>query len=266
MVNLTKFNELETEQIVFSNSFKGTYRTMVPIGYRNENGDVSPCLINTPSNLLSFGIQEITNKEKNTTIGYQMPICLWGKKRVSDDEKLFTEKIEQIVERCKDFLRDSKEELEIDDKMIDDINLLSWKHDENGNRVQDKGPLLYTKLMINSKNNKIMTLFVDEENSNTEVEPYDLLNQNLVVTAALKLENIVIGKRITIQMKLYEVLVKKITKQKVYTPKSILKPGVVVQKKEVLATEPVVEKRMNANKFAPLADDDENEESIENIV
>lgn len=226
---LLSFDDLKTENIIFSDPFQGTHRTIIPLAIQ-EDGEDKPLIINTPSNLLSFGIQEIQDKDKKQVLGYQMPICLWGKKKVSEEEKSFTDKFEELIEYIKNFLRTIKEEVNITDEMINQMNILNWKY-ENGKRKEDKGPLLYSKLIMNNRTNKIITSFFNEED-NTRLEPFDLMNQKCVVTAALKIENIIIGKKISVQVKLFEVLCKKIQtfERKPIVHRSLLKPEIIISK------------------------------------
>ena len=129
---LSTFQNLNMENIVFQDPFQGTHRTIIPLAV-NDDGEDKPLIINTPSNLLSFGIQEILDKEKNTVLGYQMPICLWGKKTCSEEEKSFTDKFEEFMEYIKEFLRTIKDEVRITDEMINQVNILNRK-DENGQK------------------------------------------------------------------------------------------------------------------------------------
>ena len=240
-MTLTPYATLNIENIRFSDTFKGTYKTIIPIGIKDEEENIVPLIINTPSNLLTFGIQEISDKTKNNIIGYQLPICLWGKKKVTNEEKLFTDKIDEVVEYVKEFLKSIKEEIGVSDDMIDSISILNWKY-ENGKRCDDKGPILYSKLSTknNSQNQRITTIFIDEKTSN-EIDPYELMNKRGTVTSALRVENIIIGTRIKIQVKLVEVFYKKlehIYEKKDYIKKSLLKPEIQIKKP--------------SNRFAPL--------------
>jgi hypothetical protein len=67
--------------------------------------------------------------------------------------------------------------------------------------------MLYCKVLLNKKENKINTIFVDEE-SNREIDPFSILNKPCSVTAAIKFESIFIGNKISLQVKLYEVVVR----------------------------------------------------------
>lgn len=247
---------LNVDNIVFSNSFQGTHRTLIPVGITNEENNVEPLILCTPKNLLSFGIQEIKGKDDNL-IGYQMPICLWGKKKVTDEEQQFTDKLTEILEYIKNFLMDEKDDLNITESQINNLNIMNWKY-ENGEIKKDKGPILYAKLITN-KNNNITTYFLDD-NTDVTFDPLELLNKKCITRSAIKIENIIIGHRITIQIKLYEVQVKKLNNQeKVFVTRSLLKPSVVLKR-------PLVEKRketktdsLKKNMFAVLETEDDND-------
>ena len=254
----TEIDQLNTENIVFSNSFQGTHRTIVPVGIRNEGDEIVPLIIKTPPNLLSFGIQEIRNKDTDRIVGYQMPICLWGKRKASEEEKLFTDKLQEIVEYCRSFLRDIKDEANLTDEMIQSFNILNWKY-ENGVRKEDKGPILYTKL-INNKNNNILTYFVDEKTDVT-FEPLELLDKKCLIRAAIKIENIIIGSRISLQLKLCEVQVRRLNPfERVQATRSLLNPTVVLQKPvKKIQEKPKDVPAPKRNMFEALAMDDDDE-------
>ena len=134
---------------------------------------------------------------------------------------------------------------------------MKWKY-ENGEIKKDKGPILYAKLITN-KNNNITTYFLDD-NTDVTFDPLELLNKKCITRSAIKIENIIIGHRITIQIKLYEVQVKKLNNQeKVFVTRSLLKPSVVLKR-------PLVEKRketktdsLKKNMFAVLETEDDND-------
>ena len=261
----TDINTLNTENIVFSNSFQGTHRTIVPVGIRNESNEIVPLIIKTPPNLLSFGIQSIKNKEQDTIVGYQMPICLWGKRNVTDEERQFTTKLQEVVDYCRNFLLETKEELKVTDEMIRNFNILNWKY-ENGVKKEDKGPILYTKL-INNRNNNILTYFVDEKTDNT-FEPLELLDTKCLIRAAIKVENIIIGNRISLQLKLCEVQVRRLSQyDKPYVTRSLFNPDIVLKKPvKSLFTDKTKSENpaKNTNMYAILASTDD-EESIEAV-
>jgi hypothetical protein len=248
-MSLTSYETLNTENIRFSETFKGTYKTIIPIGIKDEEENIIPLILNTPSNLLTFGIQEINDKNKNNIIGYQLPICLWGKKKVTNEEKIFTKKMEEVIEYIKEFLLSIKEEINVTDEMIHNLNILNWKY-ENGVKCEDKGPILYAKLITKNQNQnqRITTTFIDEKSTN-ELDPFDIMNKRGTVTSAIRIENIIIGNRIKVQVKLVEVFYKKIEpnvyEKKDYIKKSLLKPEIQIKKTT-----------QSQNRFASLELDD----------
>ena len=257
---LLSFDDLKTENIVFSDPFKGTHRTIIPLAIQ-ENGEDKPLIVNTPPNLLSFGIQEIQDRDKKQVLGYQMPICLWGKKKVTDEEQQFTDKLTEILEYIKNFLMDEKDDLNITESQINNLNIMNWKY-ENGEIKKDKGPILYAKLMTN-KNNNITTYFLDD-NTDVTFDPLELLNKKCITRSAIKIENIIIGHRITIQIKLYEVQVKKLNNQeKVFVTRSLLKPSVVLKRPLVEKKKEIKTDSLKKNMFAVLETEDDNDDVVE---
>ena len=108
------------------------------------------------------------------------------------------------------------------------LSLLSWRNQENG----EEYPVLYVKLITNRKTNRIMTLFINED-TNEEIDPAELINKRCLLTAAVKIENMYVGDNVSLQIKLYEVLVKFIDKKKknYFKPTSLLRPKTFIPKK-----------------------------------
>ena len=263
-MTLTEIENINVDNIVFSSGFRGTRKTIIPIGIRNESNDIQPLILKTPPNLLSFGVQEIKEKETDTVIGYQMPICLWDKRKTSNEEKQFSSKLEDIQNYCKEYLDDSRDEYSnITDDLLNKFNILNWKY-ENGVKVEEKGPILYVKLM-NNKNKNITTYFVDDK-TNTNIDPLDFLNKKCLVEAAIKFDNIVINNRVQLQLRLFEVRVKRINNRKTGPLHSLLDPKVVLKNpvNQIKKPKKLEGQLKNVNTFAVLDDDhSDNEENIE---
>ena len=238
--SLTNFLDFDPNHIRFGETFDGTYKKIIPIGIFHED-NINQLILSTPSNLLSFGVQEIRDKEKSNVIGYQLPICLWGKKKVSNEERIFTRKMEEMLSYIKEFLYTLKDEIDINDEMINNIQILNYKY-ENGKRCEDKGPILYTKLLMNNRTQKIVTTFIDDE-TKSEINPLTLLYNKGTVKSAIKIENIIIGKRIVIQVKLFEVLFKKLPtySEKPRVKHSLLNPKIKLTFKKKNNTEIIPE-------------------------
>lgn len=275
---LIDFKDLETSRIIFGHPtpIRNSTNTIINLMIENEEGRLSDLIINTPPQLMSFGVQEIKDRNTQQLVGLQLPICIYGKNGPTDDEKKFVGTINDISNHCKDFVLANKKDFGREDITEDDlgkINPLVWKY-ENGVVLEKRGPILYVKLIINHRNNHVMSMFINEE-TNQEIDPYSLINKKFLATAALKLENIFIGNRISIHIKLYEVLVRFITprQRNVYQPTSILRPQIAIKtkhdennnhhkKKQVIKQQHHEENNNQTNPFSVL----DNEEVEEEIV
>ena len=112
--------------------------------------------------------------------------------------------MDELLSYIKEFLYTIKDEISVSDDMINNIQILNYKY-ENGKKCEDKGPILYTKLLMSNKSQKILTTFIDDVTKD-EVNPLDIINSKGTVKSAIKIENIIIGRKIIVQVKLFEVL------------------------------------------------------------
>jgi hypothetical protein len=212
-IQLTDTQGFDPSSIVFSKPDTGNIDKIkfkrVRIGTRYPDGGIGDLIIATPPNLHCFGLQESRDMGSNAINGYSMPLCLWGRNGPTDEEKRFTDVFNAIAERCKTHLLEHKDEIEkydLDASDLKKFNPLFWKM-EKGKVVEGRGPMLYAKVIHNKKTNKINTIFVNEE-TNQEIDPYEMLNKVCSVTAAVKIESIFIGNKVSLQVKLFEVVYK----------------------------------------------------------
>ncbi|NDE14358.1 DUF2738 domain-containing protein [bacterium] len=183
-------------------SFTDNAFRKIKIYVRNPDGSIGDLVFSAPRQLFSFGIQELTDGHGNTN-GYIMPISLWKRKEPTPDEEKFIETLNQIVGLALEQVHKYVDTSTIDTKRFSPLSFK--KHSE---REDDrKSPILYTKLIFNKRDQKISSLFFDEA-TNTEIDPLSILNKKCYVTAAIKIESIFIGDKITLQIKLYEAIVK----------------------------------------------------------
>ena len=228
-VALTAFQEFNTDQIFFSDpytiyphdeSYSAYHKIYIQVGDHPQH--LSDLILNTPHHLMSFGIQEKKDRATSEVSGYQIPIILWNKKGATEEEKQFTNTLQSIVGKCQDHINQHY------DADPSKLSLLSWRSQENG----EEYPVIYVKLITNRKTNRIMTLFINED-TNEEIDPMELINKRCLLTAAIKIENMYVGDNVSLQIKLYEVLVKFIDKKKrnYYKPQSLLRPKTFIPKK-----------------------------------
>lgn len=192
------------------NSVPGT-----PISYKRINiGTVNPDgsqgeLILSTSRLFSFGVSENTSVESGAVNGYTLPLCLWSKDAPTDEEKAWTTTFDNIIEHCKKHILDVKDDIgkyDLDERDLKKLNPLYWKR-EKGKIVEGQGPTLYAKLIESKKNNKILTSFFNVD-TGEEIDPMSLKGKYCYVEAAVKIESIYVGNKVSIQIKLYEANIK----------------------------------------------------------
>jgi hypothetical protein len=214
---LSEYNNFNTENMVFSKPEVGNIPGQkinfkrVRIATKNSDGSIGDLIFSTPDKLHSFGLQESRDMATDKLNGYVLPLCLWNRNGPTENEKSFTDMFTQVTEHTKKYLVEHKEEIEKYDLDYSDLkkfNPLFWKMDK-GKPVEGRGPMLYCKVLLNKKNNKIHTIFVDEE-TNKEIDPFTILNKPCHVTAAIKFESVFIGNKVSLQVKLYEVVVRQI--------------------------------------------------------
>lgn len=199
------FNEPQDNKIPNSSfSYK-----RINISTENNNGTTGDLVLKTPV-LFSFGVQENINPESKEVNGYIMPLCLWNRNGPTDEEKEWTDTFNAICNRCKDHLIEKKQEINKWDLELADLkkfNPMYWKRDKKTGAIEPgTGPTLYPKLIVTKKdgNEKIMTVFYDKH-TGEDISPLSILGKMCNVVAAIKIESIFIGNRISLQIKLWEV-------------------------------------------------------------
>lgn len=217
---LTSAHGYNVNNMIFSDPQQGNIPGSKPaivfkrvlISTKNPNGTVGSLIFET-ERCFSYGVSENKSLDTGKLNGYVLPICLYTKNGVTDREKEWVSTINSVVERCKKYLIDNKDELEqwtLEMADLKKLNPLYWKQ-EKGKIVEDAGPTLYGKLIVSKKNdNKIMTIFHDggENGEPQDINPLDLVGKYCYVRAAIKVESIFIGNKISLQLKVYEVSVK----------------------------------------------------------
>lgn len=209
----------DTNNLVFSDPVSGNIPGNGPaisfqrinIGTKNADGTTGDLILQT-SRLFSFGVSENTDPSSGNVNGWTMPLCLWNRDGPTDAEKSWTDAFDAIVEKCIDHVLDNKEEIdkfELERSDLKKFNPLYWKKEKkmvNGKPqlvvVDGSGPTLYSKLIYSKKNEKFVTRFYDQNDE--IIPPLDLIGKYCYTTAAVKIESIFIGNKISLQVKLYE--------------------------------------------------------------
>lgn len=209
LINPTNY---DTSRMIFSDPTVGSIPNSKPaISFRrinistlNDDGSTGELIIPTEE-VYSFGVQENTDIETGKTNGYIMALCLHNKNGATEYEKSFSSTFNAIVEKCKDHLMDHKDDIEqyeLERNDLKKLNPLYYKK-EKGKVVEGAGPTLYAKLIVSKKQDKILTVFFDMDSDET-VQALDLLGKYCFARAAIKIESIFIGNKISLQVKLYE--------------------------------------------------------------
>ena len=208
---LTKASSLDVDDIIFQKPSVGnipnsslTYKR-INLSVKNPDGSVGDLVLET-ERLFTFGVQENKNPD-GAANGFVMPLCLWTRDNPSPEELQWTEKFNEIVEVCKDYILENKDELEKYDLERSDLkklNPLYWKK-EKGKVVEGRGPTLYCRLLSSKKDgsDKILTGFYDEE-SGDPIDPLQIFKQYCHARCAIKIESIFIGSSISLQVKMWE--------------------------------------------------------------
>ena len=220
------------ERMIFSEPISGEIPDSKPkiefkrinISTRNEDGTEGELIIPT-GRLYSFGVSENTSQETGLTTDYTFPLCLWSRDGATSEEEIWIDTFSSIVDHCIDHLIENREELDRFElerrdltKSKGGLNPLYWKTEKVVNkitgktlirRIPDRGPTLYAKLIYYKKQDKFLTQFFNAQDE--PLEARSLMGQHCHAKAAVKIESIFIGSRISLQVKLYEAVVEPIT-------------------------------------------------------
>lgn len=211
--------DFDTSKLIFSEPIQGSIPDSKPaINYSRINistkyddgttGDLVFCT----EECYSFGLNENLNQETGKINGFVLPIVLHNKNGPTENELAFVNTFNNIVEKCKDYLLENKDDLnqyDLERNDLKKLNPLYYKKDK-GKIVEGASPVLYGKLIVSKKNgDKIISDFFDRD-SGEPINALDLLGKHCYVRAAIKIESIFIGNKISLQVKLYECEVKQI--------------------------------------------------------
>jgi Protein of unknown function (DUF2738) len=179
----------------------------VQMGTRNPDGTVGELILAT-ERLFSFGLSPNVNMTTGKTDGYTLALCLWNMDSPSKQEKEWTDTFNKICEHASEYIlehRDDVGKYELEKADLKKFNPLFIKK-EKGKVVEGAGPMLYAKLLQNKKTDTITSIFYDDQGR--DIEAMTLLNKQCWVKAAIKIEGIFIGSKVSLQVKLHEAEIK----------------------------------------------------------
>jgi hypothetical protein len=221
---LSNVSNFDTNRIIFSKVQKKsanniTYNT-ISIKVKNTKFNSSELdgtvgdLVFATSEIWSPGVQE--NKFAPGT--WSMPLFLYGMNGASDNEKMFVNVFNSIVEHAKNHIVGvrsdiGKPRLTVDSDSFEKFNPLWFKRDkETGEIEKDSSPVFYVKLMQNKRGgdygDNVLSKFADATTKKI-IEFKDMINKKCNVKAVVKFESIFINaKTISLQIKLVDACVR----------------------------------------------------------
>lgn len=207
-VNNIRFSKPEERKIPNSNmSYK-----LIRLSTKNEDGSVGDLVFSTDT-VFSYGLQESRGMGGNGALtGYTFPLCLHNREGPTKEQAKFVETFNSVVEHCKKHLVENRASIQKFDLDIHDLkrfNPLYYKR-VNGKIVEGRGPMLYAKVLIKKNPDRTITIksLFQDENTGKDMDPKDLMRKLCHTQSILKIESIFIGSKISLQVKLWESMVR----------------------------------------------------------
>lgn len=214
---ITNINTLTSEQIrwkiITSNVTSGNTRFPV---YRacpyviGSTGKESPLIIETDK-VFTYGVKE-SPKQEGDGFTYSIPLAMYDLNGPTEHQKNFVEACNKIVESGKNFLLANKESFGGKDWILSDFRKLHilWSGKDS------KRPTLYAKLPM--ENGDIACDFIQPSMKKGKVvrkvvDPLLYRDVKCHVRAAIRIESIFVGSKVSFQTKVHEVIVFPIAKK-----------------------------------------------------
>ena len=206
---ITTANGYNTTNIVYGKPRDGnipgssvTFKR-IQMGTRNPDGTLGELILST-SRLFSFGLSPSVNMTTGKTDGYTLAMCLTNMDAPTQEEKAFLDTFNKICDHAVDYIlqhRDDVGKYELEKADLKKFNPVYIKR-EKGKIVEGSSPMLYAKVLQNKKMQTITSLFYDKYGR--DIDPMTLMNKQCFVKAAIKIEGIFIGSKVSLQVKLHE--------------------------------------------------------------
>jgi len=201
----------------------------INLGSKNQGG-IGEFVFDLPELCHSFGVEEFQNESGKAT-NYSVSLSLIDNQTTSETQMNVVTAFSKMIEKIKDHLLASKKEIKkptLDRAELKKLNPMYQSLDEDGN---PKGTAWYfsPKLMIRKVYNKedptdmkinIETKFFSEEQTDASGEPLEidpltfLEKRHFKFRGAIKIESIYIGSKISLQCKVYDGVVRTVSKER----------------------------------------------------
>lgn len=166
--------------------------------------------IKTPI-LFSWGIQENSGKNGES---YTIPLLMYNSNEgPTKDERKTIKLMESILKYCKNHLNSDKVKETIEqynlEHMVNNMDIFYRKNDK-GKTAPGISPILYPKLRTAFRRNKNDPLKITTgiyDTNNKKIDALSILNQRCKIVADLIIDNIFIGVKPSIQMKVDSIIV-----------------------------------------------------------
>lgn len=175
----------------------------IQMGTRNPDGTLGELILST-TRLFSFGLSPSVNMTTGKTDGHTLAMCLTNMDAPTQEEKAFLDTFNKICDHAVDYIlqhRDDVGKYELEKADLKKFNPIYIKR-EKGKVVEGSSPMLYAKVLQNKKMQTITSLFYDKYGR--DIDPMSLMNKQCYVKAAIKIEGIFIGSKVSLQVKLHE--------------------------------------------------------------
>jgi len=217
---LTNPSNYDVDRMVFSKpqmgSIPGTTVKFqrIMISTKNQDGTTGDLILEAPTRLFSFGVRPNTSMDgSDAIIGYSLPLCLLDRESPTEEQQTFYDTFNRIIEHCKEHIVEHKDDIGQEDLVMSDLrklNPISIRKDRDTKK--EYAPVLFLKMMYDKNRNRILSTFYNTDGD--EIDPLDYMGGYLYATAAIKIDNIFIGSRISIQVKLYEAEIEQVQQKR----------------------------------------------------
>jgi hypothetical protein len=226
-MNRVHFDPVSEKEIQQGNKTIKYYN--INLGSKNEGG-VGELIVNIPFLAHSFGIEEFQNEQGKVT-NHSMSLSIVDSSNPTEQQLEFVRQFSQLIEKIKDHLITVKKEIKkptLDRAELKKFNPMYQSLDEDGNPKGNSwyfSPKLMERKIYNKDDPsdvqiKMETKFYmedqfDEQGEPVEISPLEFLGKkHFKFRGAIKIEKIYIGSKISLQCKVYDGAVQRVSNER----------------------------------------------------